>query len=88
MSTLYELGYIGSSFFIQLVYAGAALGGVIIGVQQLQLWGTGWARRDDVAWELLGVGFCCASDGPWPVYHMRLRAARQWICANGYGQPK
>jgi hypothetical protein len=36
---------------------GAALGGVIIGVQQLQIWGTGWARRDDAAWELLGVGF-------------------------------
>jgi hypothetical protein len=39
-ATLYEPGYMGPPF-IQLVYAGAALGGVITGVQQLHLWGTG-----------------------------------------------
>jgi hypothetical protein len=44
-----KLGYMGSYFFIQLVHAGAALGGVIIGVQQIQLWGTGWVRWDDEA---------------------------------------
>jgi hypothetical protein len=38
-SMLYEPGYMGPPF-IQLIYAGAALGGVITGVQQLHLWGT------------------------------------------------
>jgi hypothetical protein len=57
-----KLGYMGSYFFIQLVHAGAALGGVIIGVQQIQLWGTGWVRWDDeaqasVGGRALGVGF-------------------------------
>jgi hypothetical protein len=52
-STLYELGYMGSFFFTQ-IHAVAALGGVILGVQQLQIqyrmeW-MGWVRLDDGMW--------------------------------------
>jgi hypothetical protein len=42
-----KLEYMGPYFFfffIQMVRAGAALGGVFIGVQQLSTLGTGWVR--------------------------------------------
>jgi hypothetical protein len=53
-----NLGYMGSSF-IQLIYAGAALGGVITGVSATSFWGVGWVRWDDVARERLGAVYCC-----------------------------
>jgi hypothetical protein len=83
------MGYMEPYFFIQMVHAGAALGGVFIGVQQLQFWGTGWVRWDDVAqvsvWERAsGVDFFRTSEGRRPVYHMNIPAARNnEVCARG-----
>lgn len=80
-STLYELGYMGSFFFIQ-IYAGAALGGVITGVQLLQLLWTGWTGYDDrmqrmlasrTAFRGLDSAVC---QGHNPLYHIMSFALR------------